>query len=126
MPMLFSYGTLQLEEMQVSLFGRPLRGAPDELIGFERSTVPIADPDVVAASGETHYDNIIFNGQPGSRVTGTVFEVTDAQLAAADAYERTAAYERARETLASGMEAWVYRYVGGANTRNAPVRGTQD
>jgi hypothetical protein len=118
MPMLFSYGTLQLEEMQVSLFGRPLRGTPDELIGFERSRVPIADPDVVASTGETHYDNILHNGQPGSRVTGTLFEVSDEQLAAADAYERTAEYERALETLASGTEAWVYRYAG-PTTRKA-------
>jgi hypothetical protein len=110
MALLFSYGTLQLEETQVSLFGRPVRGTPDELIGFERTRVPITNSEALASSGETHHENVVHNGQPGSRVIGTLLEVTDDDLAAADAYERAAEYERALETLASGAEAWVYRH----------------
>jgi gamma-glutamylcyclotransferase (GGCT)/AIG2-like uncharacterized protein YtfP len=41
------------------------------------------------------------------RVPGTVFEITPAELAAADAYE-VADYERIAVTLASGQGAWVY------------------
>ncbi len=36
------------------------------------------------------------------------FEVTDAELAAADDYERPAAYVRIAVVLASGASAWVY------------------
>ena len=36
-----------------------------------------------------------------------VFEITDAELAHADAYE-VAAYVRVKAPLASGLEAWVY------------------
>ena len=54
MPLLFSYGTLQQEHVQVSTFGRRLQGQRDELLGFEPSLVPIADPQVAAASGRTH------------------------------------------------------------------------
>jgi len=37
-----------------------------------------------------------------------VFEITDAELAAADRYEQTAAYIRIAAVLESGKEAWVY------------------
>jgi hypothetical protein len=37
MPLLFSYGTLQQEDVQWSTFGRLLEGQRDELPGFERS-----------------------------------------------------------------------------------------
>jgi gamma-glutamylcyclotransferase (GGCT)/AIG2-like uncharacterized protein YtfP len=108
MPLLFSYGTLQQEDVQLATFGRLLRGQPDELPGFEQSLVKIEDPQVVATSGKTHYDNVVFNNSSDSRVSGTVFEVTYAELVAADKYEETAAYKRIEITLASGKLAWVY------------------
>jgi hypothetical protein len=54
MPLLFSYGTLQQEHVQLSTFGRLLQGQRDELVGFEPSSVTIEDPQVAAASGKTH------------------------------------------------------------------------
>jgi gamma-glutamylcyclotransferase (GGCT)/AIG2-like uncharacterized protein YtfP len=108
MPLLFSYGTLQDDRVQLATFGRRLRGERDDLAGFEESRVEIADPAIVASTGRSHHANVTFNGRPASRVAGTAFEVTDAELAAADAYERTAGYERISVTLASGRQAWVY------------------
>ena len=107
-PLLFSYGTLQREEVQRSTFGRRLQGHADQLPGFESSLVKIEDPQVVATSGQTHHANVTFNGRDDSRVSGTVFEVTDDELAAADRYEQLAAYERVTAILASGKQAWVY------------------
>jgi hypothetical protein len=49
MPLIFSYGTLQQEPVQLSTFGRRLQGQEDELLGFEPSLVRIEDPQVVAA-----------------------------------------------------------------------------
>ena len=106
--MLFSYGTLQQEDVQRATFGRLLRGRADELIGFESAQVRIEDREQAAALGRTHHANVIASGRSGSRVAGTVFEVTDAELAAADAYERPASYARVAVTLASGTAAWVY------------------
>jgi gamma-glutamylcyclotransferase (GGCT)/AIG2-like uncharacterized protein YtfP len=114
MPLLFSYGTLQQADVQRSTFGRLLQGQSDELPGFERSSVRIEDPQVVAASGMTHYANVMFNGKSDSRVNGTVFEVTDAELAAADRYEQPAAYQRVAARLASGKQAWVYLHAHSA------------
>jgi gamma-glutamylcyclotransferase (GGCT)/AIG2-like uncharacterized protein YtfP len=108
MPLLFSYGTLQQKDVQLSTFGRLLDGHDDELIGFERSLVKIEDDEAAIAAGQTHYANAVFNGRNESRVSGAVFEVTDDELAAADRYEQPAAYIRIAARLASGKEAWVY------------------
>jgi gamma-glutamylcyclotransferase (GGCT)/AIG2-like uncharacterized protein YtfP len=108
MPLLFSYGTLQQENVQLSTFGRLLQGQRDELPGFEQSLVRIEDPQVVATSGKTHHANVTFNGRNDSRVSGTVFEITGAELASADQYEQPAAYKRVATMLASGKQAWVY------------------
>ncbi len=107
MPLLFSYGTLQQESVQLSTFHRRLAGHPDELIGYEQSLVRIDDEAVVAASGRTHHPIVRHNGRPESRVAGTVFEISDDELAEADRYE-VDAYRRVSAQLASGRTAWVY------------------
>jgi len=117
MPLLFSYGTLQLDDIQRKTFGRSLSGWRDELPGFELSQIRIDDARVVAATGLTHYANVIPNGRSDSRVSGTAFEVTDAELAASDVYEEDAAYVRITVTLASGKEAWVYLHASGVPKR---------
>src|SRR5512141_39822 len=108
MPFVFSYGTLQQAETQMSTFGRLLAGHHDELPGYEVSSVMIGDPAVRAGNGRTHHDNVTFNGRNNSRVSGTVFEITEAELADADRYEQKARYVRITVQLASGRRAWVY------------------
>jgi gamma-glutamylcyclotransferase (GGCT)/AIG2-like uncharacterized protein YtfP len=106
MPLLFSYGTLQQKEVQIGTFGRELQGARDVLHGYALSTVLITHPDVVALSGmEEHL--IVRPGALTDQVSGTVFELTDAELTQADSYE-TEDYERKELPLASGIRAFVY------------------
>ena len=107
MPLLFSYGTLQQPAVQLSTFGRLLRGHPDELVGFEQALLTIEDPEFVAKSGKADHAIVKFNGRTESRVKGTVFDVTESELAQADEYE-PAGYKRVKATLASGRRAWVY------------------
>lgn len=108
MPLLFSYGTLQEERVQMSTLGRRLEGKKDELVACEPALVPIEDPAVAATTGRSHHANVLFNGNDKSRVPGMVFEVNDAELASLDAYEAHFAYERVAGMLASGRLAWVY------------------
>jgi gamma-glutamylcyclotransferase (GGCT)/AIG2-like uncharacterized protein YtfP len=117
MPLLFSYGTLQQEDVQRSAFGRRLDGQRDELPQFEPSRVAIDDPKVVAALGYTHHANVTFNGRTESRIPGTVFDVTDAELTAADRFEAPFAYVRIEVALASGKKAWVYVHAPAARRR---------
>jgi hypothetical protein len=114
MPLLFSYGTLQQESVQLSTFGRRLEGWRDALPRFERSSVPIDDPQIAARIGMTQHANVVFDGNDDSRVPGTVFEITDAELAGVDEYEVAFSYKRVALTLASGRQAWVYVHTPGA------------
>lgn len=117
MPLLFSYGTLQQASVQFSTFGRLLKGQRDELPGFEPAQVKIEDPRLAATTGRTHFDNAVLAGNNDSCVRGMAFEVTDAELAAADQYEAPAGYVRIASTLASGRKAWLYV---DARSRRAP------
>lgn len=104
---LFSYGTLQLPDVQRATFGRLLDGAPDALVGFKRAMVEITDPDVLAKSRERFHPIVTRSRDVDDRVEGAVFAITPAELAAADAYE-VSDYERVEAELASGLRAWVY------------------
>jgi hypothetical protein len=115
---LFSYGTLQLEPVQLSTFGRVLDGLPDALPRFEQTMLKIEDPSVVATSGKTHHPIVKFTGRPKDEVAGVVFEVTPAEIVEADRYE-VAAYLRIAATLRSGRRAWVY-----VDKRFAPIEET--
>ena len=108
MPLLFAYGTLQDRSVQLAVFGRAPLARADALPGYERASVPVADPALVAGTGHTHHANVVLSARPEAQVAGTVLEVTDAELGAVDDYERTTGFARTRVTLASGAEAWVY------------------
>jgi gamma-glutamylcyclotransferase (GGCT)/AIG2-like uncharacterized protein YtfP len=105
--LLFSYGTLQLESVQRSSFGRRLDGEPDAMPGYTRTMVEITDPAVLAASGERFHPIVSPSGDPTDEVAGAVFRISAEELAAADRYE-VAHYQRVQVRLKSGRDAWVY------------------
>jgi hypothetical protein len=74
--LVFSYGTLQLESVQLSTFGRRLAGTPDERPGFAQSMMKIEDRHVVATSGKTHHPFAMYTGRDADAIPGTVFQVT--------------------------------------------------
>jgi gamma-glutamylcyclotransferase (GGCT)/AIG2-like uncharacterized protein YtfP len=105
--LLFSYGTLQDKDVQIANFGRELTGREDALPGYTRRLVAITDPKEVELSGESYYANAEPSSNSEDAVTGTVFEITEQELAAADKYEEPAEYRRILVTLRSGNQAWV-------------------
>ena len=50
--LLFSYGTLQLERVQLESFGRRLDGMDDAMPGYRQTMLEITDPEVLRTSGE--------------------------------------------------------------------------
>ena len=104
---LFSYGTLQLEQVQVDTFGRTLEGNAEALIGFKQALLEITDPEVLKISGERFHPIVVASSDPTDTVAGTVFWITPDELAAADRYE-VSDYHRVEAELASGGRAWVY------------------
>ena len=105
--LLFSYGTLQLESVQLSSFGRRLDGEPDAMTGYARTMVEITDPDVLAASGERFHPIVSPSSDRSDEAAGMVFRISADDLAAADHYE-VADYVRVQVRLKSGRDAWVY------------------
>ncbi|MBX9577609.1 MAG: gamma-glutamylcyclotransferase [Chthoniobacterales bacterium] len=107
MEKLFSYGTLQQEEVQLLTFGRNLTGTPDALVGYKLSMLKITDPHVLAASKKEFHPIISYTGHAEDSVKGTLFEITPKELIHADSYE-VGDYERTYVLLLSGNMAWVY------------------
>jgi gamma-glutamylcyclotransferase (GGCT)/AIG2-like uncharacterized protein YtfP len=108
MPYLFAYGTLRQADVQRATFGRLLEGENDALVGFERTT-------------SRGHLNVAPTGREEDRVAGLVFEITDAELAAADRYEERAEFARITGTVASGKQVWLYVDSGRAELRRPRV-----
>lgn len=104
---LFSYGTLRQPEVQQSSFGRLLGGTDDALPGYRLGELEITDPDVLRTSGKQFHPIAEQSDDPADAIVGMVFEISQEELWAADAYE-VSDYTRARARLASGVEAFVY------------------
>ena len=121
MPLLFSYGTLQQDEVQVATFGRLLHGQRDELVGFEQSVLSISDPYVVETSGKTEHLIVSFTGDDQNRVSGMVFEITDD----GHGFDTATVPVRPSETYAAdGMTALESVLEKGVAWRRLRVRGT--
>lgn len=105
--LVFSYGTLQLPQVQRARFGRYLYGEGDALPGFRLDTVHVTDPAVIAQSGSSEHPVAVRTDDPADEIAGTVLTLDDDDLASADDYE-AAAYRRVAMTLRSGRTAWVY------------------
>ena len=103
----FSYGTLQQEDVQLATFGRRLEGRVDALPGYATTLFEIKDAAVVATSGKSHHLMARPSTKPADEVAGMVFRFTAAELAAADTYE-VSDYKRIAVRLKSGLEAFVY------------------
>lgn len=106
MPLLFSYGTLRDPAIQLAVFGRTLSGTPDHLIGFAQEDFEVHDPAFSAVYGSRHVI-VQHTGRDDDRTPGTVLELTDEELAMADAYEPPG-YRRVPVRFASGRQGWVY------------------
>jgi len=104
---LFSYGTLQIEKVQLELFGRKLQGVGDAVRGYNISTIEIKDEAVLSTSEQKVHLIAVPSKDETGLINGTVFEITDEELQVADQYE-TEDYKRDRVKLESGKEAWIY------------------
>ena len=93
--------------MQLATYGRLLEGTPDTLTGYRLEPLAITDPEVVRLSGKALHYIACATGDGGDRIPGVIFMLTEAELAATDAYE-VDAYARAEVVLDSGIRAFAY------------------
>lgn len=104
---LFTYGTLQLPDVQLDTFGRLLDGEDDALPGYRLEWIDVGDERVAQLSGLDTHPILRRTDDPRDRVFGRVLRLTADELDAADEYE-VSLYRRASVSLASGLRAWVY------------------
>jgi len=107
MPNLFSYGTLQKEQVQLETFGRILKGKKDFLSGYRIRMLEITDPEVLRKSGEKYHPMLEFSGNHDDEVEGVLLEVTEEEILQADAYE-VDDYKRIEITFKSGNNGFIY------------------
>lgn len=105
--LLFSYGTLQIEAVQMATFGRRLQGNNDVLQGYELVSLKIDDPEVIRISGKDYHTMARFSGRDTDTIPGTLFALTPEELQQADEYE-VPAVKRVAVTMQSGTEVWAY------------------
>lgn len=104
---LFSYGTLQKEQVQIETFGRVLKGEKDVLKGFKLEMLEITDPEVLRKSNQKYHPILVFSGNVEDEVEGVLFEVTEEELLKADEYE-VDDYKRIETVFKSGKSGFIY------------------
>ncbi|EJL69248.1 gamma-glutamylcyclotransferase family protein [Chryseobacterium populi] len=107
MPYLFSYGTLQKEDVQRETFGRLLNGEKDLLTGYKLKMLEITDPEVLRKSSQKYHPILEFSGDREDEVEGVLFEVTDREILQADKYEVND-YKRIETVFKSGKKGFIY------------------
>ncbi|QHT70374.1 gamma-glutamylcyclotransferase [Rhodocytophaga rosea] len=104
---LFSYGTLQYEQVQLDIFGRVLQGTADTLGGYTLSNIIIRDESFHTKAEQEYFPIATVSTNQADAIPGHVFTLTPLELLAADRYEPRE-YRRIKVVLQSEREAWVY------------------
>ena len=104
---LFSYGTLQLENVQIETFGRKLNGVKARLLKYKLSEIEISDPLVIAKSNKKYHPIAKFTGIDSDFIDGVIYEITKNELSLSDTYE-VKEYERINEIFDNDKNAWIY------------------
>jgi ribulose 1,5-bisphosphate synthetase/thiazole synthase len=76
------------------------------MLGWALEPMRISDPEVVRLSGLAVHTIARRTGNEADRIAGVVFQITEAELAATDAYEVDPV--RIETELESGLRAFVY------------------
>jgi hypothetical protein len=107
MPNLFSYGTLQKEQVQLETFGRILRGEKDILVGYQLKMLEIKDPGVLRKSNQKYHPILEFSENSADEIEGVLFEVSNKEILYADEYE-VDDYKRIETVFKSGKKGFIY------------------
>lgn len=99
---LFAYGSLKEKEIQETIFGRLLQGAPETLVGYEIKEISIEEE-----FGMEQYPIISPTENEKDTIEGMLFQVREDELQKVDTYEGKS-YKRIQVEVKSKKTAWVY------------------
>lgn len=103
MPLLFTYGTLQNNNIQRQLFGKEIHGTKDFLRCYKLETIKIPKNHPLA---ETYFI-ARYTGNQNDKIDGTVYKLDNNELVITDKYEGSS-YQRKTILLNSNKEAIIY------------------
>jgi len=107
---LFSYGTLQNDQVQLNLFGKCLAGSPDRLTGYKIVSIEITDKEFLSKGEQKIQRTLVFSNNSRDTIEGMALEISPGELLMADQYEPEN-YKRISVMLESGKQAWIYAAV---------------
>ena len=102
---LFAYGTLKDKEIQERIFGRILKGTPDNLIGYVIKEIQIEEE-----FGIIQYPIITETKNSDEIINGICYQISKQEIELADIYEGLH-YNRIEVQLESNEMAWTYTAV---------------
>jgi gamma-glutamylcyclotransferase (GGCT)/AIG2-like uncharacterized protein YtfP len=102
MEKLFTYGTLQNEDVQETIFGRTLQGTTETLIGYTLKEILIEEE-----FGIEPYPIIMETQNSEDSINGIMYEITTQELHKVDTYEGLH-YKRVEVSLQSDEVVWAY------------------
>lgn len=105
--LLFSYGTLQQENVQIATFGRLLSGRSTKIFGYKLEEIEISDFDVISKSGKNIHKIMVSSNKKEDFVSGTIYEITKSELRIADNYE-VDDYKRVQLKFENDENVWAY------------------
>lgn len=102
MEKLFTYGSLQNDDIQEDLFGRTLQGTPEILVGYVVKEIQIEEE-----FGLVKYPILVETNKPEDTINGIVYTISTKELHQTDLYEGLH-YRRVEVHLQSEQKAWAY------------------
>jgi hypothetical protein len=78
--LLFSYGTLQLEKVQLESFGRKLKETEETLFGYKLEQLKIKDKTVLEKSEQEFHPIAVPSKDPNDNIKGILFEISNVEL----------------------------------------------
>ena len=94
MECLFSYGTLQLKNVQLKNFGRILNGTPDKIQGYKLCSVKIQDERVLSISSQKLHPILKRTADLNDEVSGVVFQLNPDELKKADEFSISKGFDK--------------------------------
>lgn len=105
--LLFSYGTLQLKNVQLKIYGRELTGTNDTLTGYKIENLQVTDKSILDENNQNFQPIAVQTNSEKDQISGKIFEITTEELFKTDLC-KTDNCKRVSKTFESGIKAWVY------------------
>lgn len=105
--LVFAYGILKIEKIQVKNYGKKLEGSSDILRGYKLNSITIKDTVLIEDIETNNFEIAVNTKDENDIIEGFVFEINGEELAKTDQYLNTH-YMRVLETNQKGEDVWVY------------------